>query len=313
MEETVTLENKSNQTLFGILHVPDNGGKSGRRVGINILNPGLKNRVAPNRLNVKIARLLCKRGFYVFRLDPFGIGDSEGELSAKNEDVMDLWGMIQRGTFVDDTILSNSFFIEKVNLDKLILIGQCGAGVTALICGERDKRIKELVLIDTPFRVVSSEVNMKEIAAEYCEPNKLIKEGFSDILNPKKMKKLLTLNINWGLYLNAFRTSISTFFRDKKINGSKNVNNRFNWQMLNAFESFMKRKGKAYFIYAENDFSLKEFTQDFKLNFFDGNKVYNNQCKIDVIKDANHIYTEMVWQDELINNIIGWLSGSHQN
>src|SRR3569832_1787566 len=81
LEKAVSFRNKKGQLLFGVLHLPETP-KPGPRIGINILNPGLKNRVAPNRINVKMARLLCESGVYVFRFDPFGIGDSDGELAA---------------------------------------------------------------------------------------------------------------------------------------------------------------------------------------------------------------------------------------
>jgi uncharacterized protein len=308
MEKPVTFKNRLNQTLFGILHIPDNRERFGSRIGVNILNPGLKNRVAPNRLNVKIARLLCEKGFYVLRFDPFGIGDSDGELSAKNEDVMDLWGMIQRGAFVDDTIFSNNFFVEKVNLDKLILIGQCGAGVTALLCSGMDDKIDELILIDTPFRIISSNVDIQVLAEEYNDPDKFVENAIQDVFNPEKLKKLVTLNLNWRLHFNAMRRSIRVLFRGKKLIENKMISDRVNWQMLNAFENFMNKKRRVYFIYAENDFSLKEFNQDLRPNFSDGNTAYNEQYKIDIIKDANHIYTEIGWQNALLENILNWMN-----
>lgn len=304
MKQPVTFKNNVNQTLFGILHIPENPHKSGKRIGVNILNPGLKNRVAPNRLNVKIARMLCEKGFYVFRFDPFGIGDSQGYLSEKNENLLDMWRMIQKGAFVLDTIIANSFFIEKCNLDELLLIGQCGAGVTALLSGEKDSRINDLVLIDTPFRIVSSDMDINEIEANFSKPADMIKKGIQSIFNPQKIKKLISLGFDWRLYLMAFTALLRDSLENKRNIKTISINNRFNWKMLKAFISFINRKRKVYFIFAENDFSLKEFNQDFRPNFLDHNVFYLNQCKIDIIKNANHIYTETVWQNELMKNIL---------
>ena len=308
MEKPVSFKNQAHQALFGILHIPENGNKYDKRIGVNFLNPGLKNRVAPNRLNVKIARMLCEKGFYVFRCDPSGIGDSDGQLSKNNEKVFDLWSMIQKGAFIHDTIHSNSFFIEKANLDSLVLIGQCGAGVTALLCGEIDKRIDGLILIDTPFRIVPSTIDMSSITTEYNKPDELIKRSLQYILNPEKLKKLMTLNINWRLYLNAIGTLIQDLFRGKRVSEIQNISDRFNWQMSRAFQAFMGRKGKTCFIFAENDFTLKEFMQDFRPNFLDVNDRYTKHYTFNIIKNANHIYTEISWQHELMNTILHWIT-----
>ena len=80
MEEAVTFENKKGEKIFGIVHIPDLTPFGEKKVGINLLDPGIKYRVAPNRLNIKLARRLCQNGYYVLRFDPAGIGDSEGEL-----------------------------------------------------------------------------------------------------------------------------------------------------------------------------------------------------------------------------------------
>ena len=81
--------------LMGILHMPEDRVRRNR--GINLLSPGLKNRVAPNRMNVKMARILCEKGFPVLRFDPHGIGDSEGEIVRGERPVMNLWGLIREG------------------------------------------------------------------------------------------------------------------------------------------------------------------------------------------------------------------------
>lgn len=308
MEKPVTFKNQTNQNLFGILHTPENEIRSNRHIGVSILSPGLKGRVAPNRLNVKIARMLSEKGFYVFRFDPFGIGDSEGQLSEKNERVFNLWGMVQKGLFLDDTVAANKFFIEIADLKKLILIGQCGGGVTALFCSKRDKNIDALILIDTPFRIVSSNTDMQDIVAEYNKPDELVKNGIQYMLKLQKLKKLMTLNINWRLYFNALYAYVQNAISINRHYPIKEISDRFNWQMLQAFQDFMSRKGHVYFMFAENDFTLKEFSQDFKPNFLDGNDLYKAQCKIDIIKNANHIYTEIAWQKELMNNILDWIN-----
>ena len=70
-ERTVVVEGPAGTPMVGILHEPAT--PLAPRVGINLLNPGLKSRVAPNRLNVMLARRLSELGYFVLRFDPPGI------------------------------------------------------------------------------------------------------------------------------------------------------------------------------------------------------------------------------------------------
>ena len=152
LEKPITFQNKNGKKLFGIVHVPDKDSPFNKRVGINLLNPGIKYRIAPNRLNVKLARRLCGQGYFVLRFDPEGIGDSEGELP-EGILVPDIWEKIQTGLLVDDTITANDFFMQNYSIEKLTLIGNCGGAITALLTSKEDKRVSSLVLIDVPVNL----------------------------------------------------------------------------------------------------------------------------------------------------------------
>jgi len=307
MEKVVSFNNKANQKLFGILHVPDNEAGLETRIGINLLNPGLKNRVAPNRLNVKIARKLCEIGFYVLRFDPFGIGDSEGELSCSNEPIMDLWGAIQRGIFVEDTITANSYFISEAKLDKLILIGQCGGGVTAGLTGAGDNRVDGLILIDTPFRIVSSKIDVTDAVMESYTPNQLMEEYIRDFLKFNWLQRLLPTRTNL-LWLRDKLGIIGKLYRTRNDNDEENtISERFNYKLAKSLMKFMERGNNICYLFAENDFSLREFNSDFRNNFLENNLNCEKRFSIDIIKNANHIYTESEWQHALFGNIIDWL------
>ena len=140
MEQAITFNSRKGEKLFGIVHIPEKVMPGDRRVGINLLNPGIKYRVAPNRLNVKIARRLCQKGFYVLRFDPSGIGDSEGDL-ADGILVADIWEKIQTGLFVPDTIAANTLFVEEYGIEELILMGNCGGAITSLLTAKEDLRV----------------------------------------------------------------------------------------------------------------------------------------------------------------------------
>ncbi len=309
IEEALTLSDRRGLRLYGILHVP-NGGvqRKGARRGVHILNPGLKNRVAPNRLNVKIARALCAAGLPVLRSDPHGIGDSQGSLADGNASVLDLWLKIQRGAFVEDTITWNDFFCRRAGVDRLTLVGQCGAGVTALLVAARDRRVDRLVLIDTPFRTVPTAQEASLIAEDYADSAEILREGVGNVLRWGKLKRLLTLQVNWKLYLRALAAWLRIHFPGKASTSAEPVHKRFNQPMAEAFRLFMKRNRAAEvcFLYAENDFSLREFSSDFAPRFVEADAEARQRCRVHIIPQANHIYTEIPWQEELLAHIRQW-------
>ena len=80
--EPVIFPNAAGQRLFGMLHSP--AVNRAKDMAVLLLSPGIKGRIAPHRLYIKLARQLCDAGFTVVRFDFYGLGDAEGELEEEN-------------------------------------------------------------------------------------------------------------------------------------------------------------------------------------------------------------------------------------
>ena len=66
-----------NQTkLYGILHLPE---PRKFKTSVTIVTGGPQTRVGSHRLNVQLARYLCRQGLIVLRFDYTGMGDSGGD------------------------------------------------------------------------------------------------------------------------------------------------------------------------------------------------------------------------------------------
>lgn len=315
MDEAVTFKNKKGQKLFGIVHIPDKSRFSDRKIGVNLLNPGIKYRVAPHRLNVKLARKLCEQGYYVLRFDPEGIGDSEGELP-EGMPIADVWGKIQTGLFVEDTVIANDFFIEKYDINELILIGNCGGAITSLLTSREDQRINALCLIDTPVYLWNSKMSFADtIIKGGDKADRLFSEYLKKIFNLKTWYNFCTLKSD---YKTAWKVS-KIKFQEKiipllKNNGSKKIEElcsekNLNIQFFKSFDSFISKKKPILFISAGNDPGIETFQNYFQNSYLKKRFQDNRHEKTDFyfIENANHIYTLTEWQERLISKISEWI------
>jgi hypothetical protein len=317
MEKVITFKSKNGKNLYGIIHVPKNNVMNGEKIGINLLNPGVKYRVAPNRLNIKIARKLCDLGYYVFRFDPSGIGDSEGELP---EDVLvtDIWENVQTGLLVSDTIMSNQIFSEVCNLKKIFMIGNCGGAITALLSAEKDSKIEGMCLIDIPVNLRTSDMTFADKVLEGGEKADSLFYGYiKRILNPVAWYNFLTFKTDYKALRRILLLKFKNIFylNKKKINPAglqkffieKNLNPFF----FNSFDKVMQRNQSILFVVAGNDPGTEIFQTYFENwyleEFF---SQYRNSNLLDIFKieQANHVYTLYEWQELLIQKICNWIN-----
>jgi uncharacterized protein len=316
VEEPVVFKNHKGCLLRGIVNIPSTD-HSMRRIGFNLLNPGIKYRVAPNRLNVKIARHLCGMGYYVLRFDPEGVGDSEGELPS---DVLvpDIWEDIQKGRFVSDTIRANDLFVEKYNLDHLIVGGNCGGAISALLASIEDRSIDALCLIDVPVNLRLPDM---KFADKVTEKGELLNFYFSEYL-----KRTLKVE-NWYRFL-TFKTDYRSMFKviKKKLISrlprrneeelAKNVEeicekNNLNINFFTGFSEFVVGKKPVLFILAGNDSGTEIFKHFFEngylQNFNRQHSGAHRYVDIHYVEEANHVYTAIETQHELIARISSWM------
>ena len=216
--------------------------------------------MAPHRLNVKLARQLCDLGFYVLRFDPEGIGDSEGELP-EGLLIGDIWHKVQSGLFVSDTNIANEVFMNKYDLDQLILIGNCGGAISALLAGANDPRVDALILVDVPVLIWSSERSILESAVGDGEKlDHYFQEYIRRLFSFKSWYRLLTLKTD---YRGMWYTLRMKLFKSIQVqNGErseiKNIQkfiqkNKINPHFIESFEIFMARGKQLLFITGGND------------------------------------------------------------
>ena len=304
-EMPVSFTNGNGQILTGILHVPGEG--PGRHTGISILNPGIKNRVAPNRLNVKLARKLCSLGYPILRFDPEGVGESGGELPRTS--VQNIWGIIQQGHFIGDILASNRFFRNKTGIQQILLAGICGGGISALLASEQDDNIPGLILIDVPVFLEGERDYAATIVPGRYADMVFMQYAYKFFIF-SAWRRFLTLQTDYRALARAFWVKLGgtglasktpAKSGDKKVGGLP-----FNEKFIPAYQKFVDGQGKVLFVLAENDASTAYFENLFAKDFLsEENKAGCERLKIN---NANHIYALKEWQEQLMNGVCDWVT-----
>ena len=306
----VVFTNRSGKNLFGMLHVPPGDRKD---TAIIILSPGIKNRVAPHRLYVKMARRFCELGFQVLRFDPEGLGDSEGEIDEKF--TANLYGSIQVGRFIGDTACAMDWMEKEYGISRFILAGLCGGAITGLLTGARDRRVVALLGLGIPVILDSSDI----------DHSKYITAGELMGLREKYKKKFLNLNA-WFRFL-TFRSDYRMLFKSFLASGSKAASNNkpravsgkidaknqvqasdnFNALFPAALKGMLSGNRTVLFIFSESDRLFWEYEEKFVRRYPENEQGERSLLTVKVTKEANHIFSFSEWQEDMISVTTFWM------
>lgn len=301
----VTFKNRDNETLVGILHEPNRYGQIEKTVGIVLSNTGIHYRVAWHRLNVSLAEMLGSEGYSVFRFDPHGIGDSEGELG-DTEDLIHHYDAIQQGLFVNDAVAAIDLLKDQYGFEKICLVGFCGGALTSILTAGCDPRVDGVIFACGPV-TISSEIDLGRMHPVYAKH--LLNQYFRKVLRPGAWFRAFSGKTNYKL----IREVVTSFFHEKRIraeliNGVDGGKEKelFNRQFLTAFNSACSRGTPILFLMAEIDPATYQFENYFSKEYLQKRRGLNNY-DVYVIPNANHTFTDRDCQTKCFELIVEWL------
>lgn len=300
--DPVFFDNRNKLRLFGILHRPSGARKD---ICIIILSPGIKSRVAPHRLYVKMAESFCEMGYCVLRFDPHGIGDSEGEIEERM--AADFYGSVQVGRFVNDTIDAMDWLEKEQGISRFILAGLCGGAITGLLAGATDQRVHSLLGLGIPVILDSATTDQ----TKYMTSGQLEDIGdtyLRKLIDKKAWRRFLSLKSDYRLILKVVLNSVSkkagnshTSHRDTEISETRGdrTGNNFNTFFPLALHKMLSSR-KVLLIFSGADRLHWEFEEKYIQKYAQEFQKLRKNIDIHVINNANHILSFTEWQDELL-------------
>jgi len=141
----------SEQSLVGVLTKADEGTDTSRPIVV-FLNAGMVHRVGPNRLHVRLARELARRGFDSLRFDLSGIGDSPARVD----------GASLHDAALRDVRDALCFVANEQEGSTFVLMGLCSGADLAFRAALADERVVGGVLIDGfPYHTFRSRLHRR--------------------------------------------------------------------------------------------------------------------------------------------------------
>lgn len=315
--EAVFFDNRNREKLFGILHRPEDARKD---VGIIILSPGIKSRVAPHRLYVKMAKRFCKMGYCVFRFDPHGIGDSEGEIEERM--AADFYGSVQVGRYVNDTIDAMDWMEKGHGISRFILAGLCGGAITGLLAGAMDQRVHSLVCLGIPVILDSASTDQTKYMTR-GQLEDLRGNYLKKLLDLKSWVRFLSLKSDYSLICRSILTAVKGKaaythttqppLRLEGYDGGLNSNesdNNFNRYFPMALHNVLSSR-KVLLIFSEADRLFWEFEEKYRAVYKSEFEKHKVNAEIHITKNANHIFSFNEWQAEMLYNAVSWLNRNY--
>jgi pimeloyl-ACP methyl ester carboxylesterase len=304
--QPVSFPNRQGHMLHGMLHEPEVS--RARGVCMLLLSPGIKGRVGPHRLYLKIAGPLVAMGFHVLRVDYYGLGDSGGEL---DEIVMaDMYNSIQGGRYVDDTIAAMDWMSANCGVSRFVGSGLCGGSISALLTAQRDARIHSLLGIGLPSTLEGGAENFDR----FMSRGQLQQEGrtyLRKLLSLEAWRRFLSGKSGYALILRAVRHALLP--ARPKVNQAPadaapdNANPLF----APAFLAMLKNRRPILLIFSSGDRHRFNFGEKFEERFAPAIRRTGHGYQVHLIDGANHVLSDRRWIDEMLQVTTRWLGENY--
>ncbi|MCP4545714.1 MAG: hypothetical protein GY835_04495 [bacterium] len=297
-ERIVTFESDGVR-LPGIVTSPTATGPD--KLGLLLLSPGLKHRVGPHRLHLKLARFAATRGLHVFRFDFHGTGDAEGELPGR--EVPDLHERIQNGFFKGDAVNALRAFKEETGVERVIACGLCGGAITALYLADADSMVDGIIGFQLPVKVLDQESDFADqISEEYSDF--ILMLYLKKLFNPDAWRNFFTGKSEYGLIRKTITRRLGRLFgAGGREGGERSIPEGINRIFLQAYDNVAGRV-KMLWIYSEQERARYDFESEFEKCCLAGSeRPYTKR----IIEGSNHEMAPDDAQEHLFALIDDWL------
>jgi pimeloyl-ACP methyl ester carboxylesterase len=284
------------RSLVGVFTEPEE--TPHRQLAVIMLNAGLLHHVGPNRLYVRLARHLARRGLAVFRFDLSGTGDSD----ARSDHLSFEQGII------DDARQAMCTLTKSYGIKHFIFVGHCSGAAQSFVMTLEDNRVVGAVLINPQSeRQDWREYDRKRKVQRYYQ-NYYGKQVLTDA---NHWLKFLTGKVDYrSVFRNVFKdfvwSKIATalFKARSKLETQIIQDDPIQKRVLEGLRQLGARQTPLLFIYSAGSSGLEQ-SQILLGKEFD-ELVNINQVRMVTVEGADHTFTLRASQDCVLEIIGDW-------
>lgn len=288
--------------LHGILHEPDPS--VARGVCVLLLSPGIKGRVGPHRLYLKIAARLVPLGFHVLRFDFHGLGDSEGVLPERQ--LVDMYNTVHGGRYVGDTIAAMDWMQRSAGVRRFVGSGLCGGSISALLAAEVDERIECLLGIGLPTVLEGGPENWAKTLTTH-QAVSLRGHYFRKILDPASWKRFIAGKSSYAVIWRVIRQWVLQPAPASAPPAAAAKVDCTNPRFASAFMRMLESARPMLLIYSGADRLRYQFAEHFESHYSAAIEPFRHLYVVHLIDNANHILSSPEWVGECVETAEQWL------
>jgi len=259
--------------------------------GFILLNSGIIHRVGPNRLYVKAARRLAAAGYPVLRFDLSGIGDS----SARTDT------LTFEKSAVSETIEAMRFLKDRMGVEQFILAGICsGADISFMTARESPEVVGAVLINGRGLHGVTDDAGdqlvdqlRQDIQARYLWK--------SALLNPQSWMKLIRAKVDYGELARLVNYQIRSRLGGRRKPPAAAPG------LQADFRTLLDRGVHLLLVYSEGDPGL-DYLEIMLGSELQKLTAHDNCGKV-ILREADHTFTLMQSQDDLIETMWVWANG----
>ncbi len=286
--------------LTGMLHEPDNQVR--RNVCVLLLSPGVKGRVGPHRLYLKLAAGLVSFGYHVLRFDFTGLGDADGDLA---EGVLaDVYNSIQSGRYTDDARAAMDWCERTTGITQFVASGLCGGSITGLHAAAVDRRVRALLGLGIPVAFEGGPEDWRRQLTR-GQLGRLRAGYFRRLTNPSSWLRFLSgrssYRIMWRSLLIRRKADSDQGIR---LASPDNTNPHF----APAFLSVLRSGRPIFLVFSGADRLEFEFREKFVERHRREMESFRDLWHLHIIPNANHVLSHPDWVEEMVSVSLRWLN-----
>ncbi len=265
--------------------------------GIIMLNCGATSHIGPNRMYVDLARRWAARGYCVMRMDLAGLGDSAPRAGqAPNE--------VYPAHALDDVAAAIAYLRRERDVQNITLAGLCSGAYHSLRSALSNPHVDTVLLINplTFYWKQGSKLSDLQDAEVVRNPGIYAKR----VLSRKSWGDVFAGRVNlWRILLIYLRRPLLTL-NSKLRDLSRKLHIRLPYDLGWELRALASRGVRIVFFFARDDVG-----RDLLL-LQGGSVVKSNQghCRVHIIEDADHIFSQRTARRKLVQLLTGELPHS---